>query len=136
MDSIAGAWKLLIGTGAGTGGVLLLRWFWWRINAWSEISVDGRVAGRATWRCDSEFGLSTNDPKEAAWMTIITVTVTTATWLVVTFLTRPEPNETLLAFLPAGPAVGRLGAHRGQGARSEDRQRRRLQPAVLDLRAA
>ena len=39
MDSIAGAWKLLILTGAGTGGVLLLRWYWWRINAWSEVSA-------------------------------------------------------------------------------------------------
>jgi len=37
MDSITGAWKLLIVTGAGTGGVLLLRWYWWRINAWSEV---------------------------------------------------------------------------------------------------
>ena len=36
-DSIAGAWKLLIAIGAGTGSVLILRWFWWRINAWSEI---------------------------------------------------------------------------------------------------
>jgi Na+/proline symporter len=41
MDSIAGAWKLLILTGAGTGTVLLLRWYWWRINAWSEVSADG-----------------------------------------------------------------------------------------------
>ena len=39
MESIAGAWKLLIVTGAGTGGVLLLRWYWWRINAWSEVSA-------------------------------------------------------------------------------------------------
>src|SRR6202165_779182 len=39
MDSIGGAWKLLIATGAGTGGVLLLRWYWWRINAWSEVSA-------------------------------------------------------------------------------------------------
>src|SRR3982075_1054853 len=38
MGSIGGAWKLLIVTGAGTGGVLLLRWYWWRINAWSEVS--------------------------------------------------------------------------------------------------
>src|SRR5579875_1449115 len=38
LDSIAGAWKLLVATGAGTGGVLLLRWYWWRINAWSEVS--------------------------------------------------------------------------------------------------
>ena len=39
MESIAGAWKLLLVTGAGTGTVLLLRWFWWRINAWSEVSA-------------------------------------------------------------------------------------------------
>src|ERR1019366_7968901 len=39
MDSIAGAWKLLVVTGAGTGSVLLLRWYWWRINAWSEVSA-------------------------------------------------------------------------------------------------
>src|SRR5215471_13859923 len=39
LTSIAGAWKLLIVTGAGTGLVLLLRWFWWRINAWSEVSA-------------------------------------------------------------------------------------------------
>src|SRR5260370_12768691 len=36
LASIEQAWQLLIGTGAGTGTVLLLRWFWWRINAWSE----------------------------------------------------------------------------------------------------
>src|SRR6202047_1640351 len=39
MDSIAGAWKLLLITGAGTGSVLILRWYWWRINAWSEVSA-------------------------------------------------------------------------------------------------
>src|SRR2546428_12460076 len=39
LGSIGGAWKLLLVTGAGTGTVLLLRWFWWRINAWSEVSA-------------------------------------------------------------------------------------------------
>ena len=38
-DSIADAWKFLIAIGAGTGSVLILRWFWWRINAWSEVSA-------------------------------------------------------------------------------------------------
>src|SRR5262252_766897 len=37
--SIAGLWKVLLVTGAGTGTVLLLRWYWWRINAWSEVSA-------------------------------------------------------------------------------------------------
>ena len=55
LDSIAGAWKLLLVTGAGTGGVLLLRWYWWRINAWSEVSamISGFVVSLALqigWR--------------------------------------------------------------------------------------
>src|SRR5438552_1405604 len=39
MTSVAGAWQLLLGVGAGTGAVYLLRWYWWRINAWSEVSA-------------------------------------------------------------------------------------------------
>src|SRR5919199_677725 len=44
LASIEQAWKLLIVTGAGTGTVLLLRWFWWRINAWSEVSAMAAAA--------------------------------------------------------------------------------------------
>src|SRR5207248_2047431 len=47
IESIGGAWKLLIITGAGTGAVLLLRWYWWRINAWSEVLSP---RGRRTYR--------------------------------------------------------------------------------------
>ena len=66
MDSIAGAWKLLIVTGAGTGSVLLLRWYWWRINAWSEVSamisafvvsVDAASRLRARYRQAGRFRL-------------------------------------------------------------------------------
>ncbi|HUI41085.1 MAG TPA: sodium:solute symporter family protein, partial [Terriglobia bacterium] len=39
MSSIGGAWQLLLGVGAGTGAVYLLRWYWWRVNAWSEVSA-------------------------------------------------------------------------------------------------
>jgi len=97
MDSIAGAWKLLIVTGAGTGGVLLLRWFWWRINAWSEVSamisafivsVTLQTAGK----------LDSDKPVDFAWIMIITVTITTVVWLLATFLTKPEPDEVLKAF--------------------------------------
>ncbi len=97
MDSIGGMWQLLMALSAGTGGVLLLRWFWWRINAWSEISS---MAASLICYLTLRFGfhLTTDDPKQAAWMTIITVTFTTVTWIVVTFLTQPEPNSTLLAF--------------------------------------
>jgi Na+/proline symporter len=97
MDSITGAWKLLIVTGAGTGGVLLLRWYWWRINAWSEVSAMisafvVSVALQAGWHLDSDR------PVDFAWIMLITVGVTTAVWLATTFLTRPEPDQTLVAF--------------------------------------
>jgi Na+/proline symporter len=97
MDSITGAWKLLIVTGAGTGGVLLLRWYWWRINAWSEVSAMiaafvVSVALQAGWKLDSDR------PVDFAWIMILTVGITTAVWLATTFLTRPEPDQTLVEF--------------------------------------
>jgi solute:Na+ symporter, SSS family len=97
LDSVAGAWKLLIVTGAGTGLVLLLRWFWWRINAWSEVSamISAFVVSitlQTAGHLDSDKSI------DFAWIMIITVAVTTAVWLAVTFLTKPEPDETLNKF--------------------------------------
>jgi len=97
MDSIADAWKFMIALGAGTGLVYLLRWFWWRINAWSEVSA--MIAAFVTsLTAQYAFGLSEADPREFAYIVLITVGVTTVVWLSVTFLTKPEPNHTLLAF--------------------------------------
>lgn len=97
LDSIAGAWKLLLVTGAGTGGVLLLRWYWWRMNAWSEISAMTSafivsLALQLGWKMDSDR------PVDFAWIMILTVSITTAVWLIVTLLTKPESNEVLVAF--------------------------------------
>jgi SSS family solute:Na+ symporter len=97
MDSIAGAWKLLIVTGAGTGTVLILRWYWWRINAWSEVSAMA-AAFVASITLQLGFGLSSDDPFGFAYIMLITVGVTTVTWLAVTYLTAPEPMETLVQF--------------------------------------
>ena len=97
MDSIADAWKFMIALGAGTGLVYLLRWFWWRINAWSEVSA--MIAAFVTsLTAQYAFGLSEADPREFAYIVLITVGVTTAVWLSVTFLTKPEPKDVLLAF--------------------------------------
>jgi Na+/proline symporter len=97
LDSIAGAWKLLLVTGAGTGGVLLLRWYWWRINAWSEVSA--MISGFAvSLALQIGWGLDKDQPRDFAWIMIITVAVTTVVWLAVTFLTKPESTETLVAF--------------------------------------
>ncbi len=119
LNSIAGAWKLLIVTGAGTGLVLLLRWYWWRINAWSEISA--MVAAFATSLClQIAGGLDSDKPVDFAWIMIITVAVTTVIWLSVTFLTRPEAEETLLKFYvrarPARAGWRRVAAMSGVGA--------------------
>jgi len=97
LNSIAGAWKLLIVTGAGTGLVLLLRWFWWRINAWSEVSamITAFVTSLAL---QLGGGLDSDKPVDFAWIMIVTVAVTTLVWLAVTFLTKPESQETLVQF--------------------------------------
>src|SRR5467141_277101 len=106
LASIEQAWKLLIVTGAGTGTVLLLRWFWWRINAWSEVSAMAIAAAVSLYL---QLGLKwdSDQPRDFAYIMIVTVTLTTIAWLAVTFMARPEPGETLTAFYrrvrPQGP---------------------------------
>jgi SSS family solute:Na+ symporter len=97
LASIEQAWKLLIVTGAGTGTVLLLRWFWWRINAWSEVSA---MAVAAVVSLYLQLGLKwdSDRPRDFAYIMIVTVTLTTIAWLAVTWMTAPEPAETLQAF--------------------------------------
>lgn len=96
MDSISGVWVFMIEAGAGIGLVLILRWYWWRINAWSEITASLvpliiyglvtqlKVFGEANAVFPNSF--------------FIIVAVTTVCWLAVTFLTRPESETTLVAF--------------------------------------
>ena len=97
LESITGAWQLMLMVGAGTGAVYLLRWYWWRINAWSEISA--MVAAFFT-----SLALRQAEPFSGgaqmvfAKNMITTTAVCTGVWLAVTFLTRPEPREHLLAF--------------------------------------
>ncbi len=97
MDSIADAWKFLIAIGAGTGLVYLLRWFWWRINAWSEVSAMA-AAFVTSLAVRAGLHLDEKQPKDFAIIVLITVAVTTVTWLSVTWLTKPEPREILLSF--------------------------------------
>ncbi|MBI2204867.1 MAG: Na+:solute symporter [Candidatus Rokubacteria bacterium] len=103
--TVEGAWKFLLAIGAGTGLVYLLRWYWWRINAWSEVSA--MVAALVVSLGAQAFGLSADDPRGFAWLLLVTTTITTIVWLVVTYATAPEPRERLLAFYerarPGGP---------------------------------
>jgi solute:Na+ symporter, SSS family len=97
MDSIAGAWKLLIVTGAGTGSVLILRWYWWRINAWSEVSSMA-AAFAVSVILQTVFHLDSDNPLQFAYLILITVAITTVVWLATTFLTAPETDATLVGF--------------------------------------
>jgi solute:Na+ symporter, SSS family len=97
IESIGGAWRVLIITGAGTGAVLLLRWYWWRINAWSEVSAM-ITAFVVSVLLQTVWGMNSDRPVEFAHIVLITVAITTAVWLAVTYLTRPESDATLEAF--------------------------------------
>jgi len=96
-ESIAGAWKFLMAVGAGTGSVLILRWFWWRINAWSEVAAMIASFG-VSLVLQLGFQWNTDDPREFAWTILITVGGCTIAWLSVTLLTPPEDPSLLVAF--------------------------------------
>jgi Na+/proline symporter len=97
MESIADAWKFLMAIGAGTGLVYILRWFWWRINAWSEVSamIGAFVVSLVM---QFEFHLSSENAFDFAYLVMITTAITTVIWLTVTFLTKPEPDSILIPF--------------------------------------
>jgi Na+/proline symporter len=124
LSSIASAWKLLLALGSGTGLVLILRWYWWRINAWSEISamVTSLVVSTLAMKyLPKGVGPGADDEKQAIVM-LVTVVATTVVWLSVTFLTPPEPDATLDAFYarvrPGGPGWARVSARLGFGKES------------------
>ena len=96
---IAAAWKLLLALGAGTGAVFMLRWFWWRINAWSEITA---MTASLIY-----FVIVSNYVERNEYRMVIVAGLTIVTWLIVTFLTPPERQDVLDRFYrkvrPGGP---------------------------------
>lgn len=117
LKSIETGWKILFALGAGTGAVLILRWYWWRVNAWSELAAMGAsfVTSMVIW----QFDLGGGDPtgRGYALVMLLTVGVTTAAWIAATLLTRPEADAVLERFYrqvrPGGPGwravANRLG---------------------------
>ncbi len=107
MASIRGGWEFVLELGAGTGAVYLLRWYWWRINAWSEISamatalvVSLALRWEALWTriVAHPTPFTGTGPVIFAKTAITTTLLTTIVWVVVTLLTKPEPQEVLLKF--------------------------------------
>jgi Na+/proline symporter len=114
LESARQSFDLLLSVGAGTGLIYLLRWFWWRINAWSEVAamvssflvaLGFFVAGKMGRPVLSHVSL------------VITIVVTTAVWVGVTFLTKPTDRKTLIQFYrlvrPAGPGWREIQAEAG-----------------------
>src|SRR6202165_3180545 len=101
LATISQGWQVVLEVGAGTGGVYLLRWYWWRVNAWSEISAMASALALTLilhqWQI---FGGSA--PVIFAKTTLATTAVTTAVWVAVTLLTPAEPAEVLLRFYRKG----------------------------------
>jgi Na+/proline symporter len=112
-DSVATVFRLVIAIGTGPGVVLILRWFWWRINAWAELSamVAGFAMGMMTTVVDvftiEDFGIR---------LMVITAS-TTVVWVTTMLLTPPESDETLDRFYrlaqPGGPGWERQRARTG-----------------------
>ena len=91
LTTISGAWEFIINASAGMGAVLILRWYWWRINAWSEISA--MIAPLIIYPIARyQFGM------ESPVTLYPTVLGTTIVWLLVTYFSPPVAKEHLKAF--------------------------------------
>ena len=104
--SVDAAWKFLAALGAGVGAVFMLRWFWWRINAWSEITA---MVGSLV-----VFGVMQTVPWPDAYRQLSVAVICLVLWLGATLLTKPEADATLVEFYrrvrPDGPGWRRIAA--------------------------
>ena len=104
MNEISHAWQFLMMLGAGTGLVYILRWYWWRINAWSEVSA---MAAALVTSLTFRLVIDTTKAEGFALNLILTTAITTVVWLIVTFVTKPESEEILESFYRRARPAGR-----------------------------
>ena len=91
------AFRILLQIGAGTGSIFLLRWFWWRVNAYSEITgmiVSFALAIYFKWFHEDIFEFSFKPHEEL----LLSIAITTSSWILITLLTKPTKKEKLLEF--------------------------------------
>ena len=114
MQSISKAWEFIFAMGAGIGLVLILRWFWWRVNAWSEITALATsivitisfeiIAYFQTINNNLEYSLFGSAPSifgmslQVHHKLMIIVPIAIIAWVTVTFFTEPEPMTKLESF--------------------------------------
>ena len=111
LDSVGQAWEFILQSGAGIGIVLILRWYWWRINAWSEITAMIAPPLGYLWLT---FNTTITFPESLLYL----VSWTTICWLTVTWLTPAEHAVTLHNFYarirPGGPGWARVATAMGE----------------------
>ncbi|MFA3782199.1 sodium:solute symporter family protein [Melioribacteraceae bacterium 4301-Me] len=91
LTTISGAWEFIINASAGMGAVLILRWYWWRINAWSEITA--MVAPLIIYPIARyKFGLQ---PPLTLYPTVLGTTII---WIIATYITKPVSETKLIEF--------------------------------------
>ena len=105
LDAIFEAWQILLTASGGLGLVLIIRWYWWRVNAWSELTATLVPIFMAVLYA---FGVPVPGLEHDFPVSLFyVVAITTAAWLLVTFLTQPDSNELLDKFYrkvrPGGP---------------------------------
>ena len=110
-DSLADAWKFMAELFSGLGAVWLARWFWWRVNAWTEITAYIlSVIGCITINVLEMYGIVFPEWQRYVFICLFSV----AGWLSVTFLTDPVSEEKLKSFVrrvnPGGPGWRRITA--------------------------
>lgn len=110
IETISAVWSFIIECGAGLGLVFILRWYWWRINVWSEITATiAAIIGYGF----SKFVLAIYDPSfskgiiDSPKSFLFTVSFTTISWLLVTYLTKPESSKVLNSFVARVKPEGR-----------------------------
>ncbi|MGA8576222.1 MAG: sodium:solute symporter family protein, partial [Candidatus Cybelea sp.] len=117
LDNAKNSFNLLLSIGAGTGLIYLLRWFWWRINAWSEVSamLSSFVVAFAFF-----VAAKLGHTADTTVVLLTTIAVTTVVWIAVTFCTPPVERSVLAAFYarvrPAGPGWEKIRRESGLGA--------------------
>jgi SSS family transporter len=93
LENALQAFNILLQIGAGTGLIFILRWFWWRVNAYSEIT-----AMVVSFMLALYFELGMENPLPEHIKLLAGVGITTVAWVAVTFLTAPSSQETMLRF--------------------------------------
>ena len=112
ISQISSAWKFVLAASGGIGLVLILRWFWWRINAWSEIAAMLAPYFLLPFLINKSFGLAWDLSNDYEIILISVVAWSTFWWIVVTFATKPTSEAKLKTFYtkvhPGGIGWGRI----------------------------